>query len=350
MLGLFPEFGDGHIGGIQASARVAWEAIAANTSAELVRYSRSDNGTPAASNPRLQAMLATLKRRERPDIVLIWHIGLLKLLPFLRHDTRIVLFVHGIEAWKSHDWLTKRLAKKVDLFLTNSDYTWSRFIANNPYHSAANHRTVSLGIGEAVTTTPTAPLSTPVALMLARLSLDEDYKGHREVIAAWPQVLKEIPEAELWIAGDGDLKHQLEVLAVAQSCNGRIKFLGAVDDVRKNVLLEQSRCLLMPSRGEGFGLVYLEAMRLGRPSLVSDLDAGREVIAPDEAGLAVDPGNRDELARAVIRLLRTGSEWERWSEQSKRRYESNYTRSHFQERLLKALIPASIEQGSAAYV
>jgi glycosyltransferase involved in cell wall biosynthesis len=97
----------------------------------------------------------------------------------------------------------------------------------------------------------------------------------------------------------------------------------------------------MPSRGEGFGLVYLEAMRVGRPCLVSTLDAGREVVNPPEAGLEVDPDKHVEMSEAICRLLADGPEWQRWSQQARRRYEENFTAKHFQARLLSALFSDS---------
>lgn len=104
------------------------------------------------------------------------------------------------------------------------------------------------------------------------------------------------------------------------------------------------RCLALPSRGEGFGLVYLEAMRMGRPCLVSTLDAGREVVNPPEAGLAADPDDLRELTDAACELLNAGPQWERWSDQARRRYEATFTAEDFQNRLLAALaelVPSS---------
>ena len=100
----------------------------------------------------------------------------------------------------------------------------------------------------------------------------------------------------------------------------------------------------MPSRADGFGLVYLEAMRLGRPCLVSTLDAGREVVNPPEAGLAADPDNPHDLAEAICRLLTPGPDWGIWSRQARVRYESRFTARHFQERLIAAL--ESLGQGA----
>jgi len=183
--------------------------------------------------------------------------------------------------------------------------------------------------------------------MVSRLSSSEDYKGHREVIAAWPLVLTYHPDAELIIAGDGDLRPDLENQAASMGVRSSVKFLGRVTEEEKEQLLEESRCLLMPSRGEGFGLVYLEAMRVGRPCLVSTIDAGREVVNPPEAGLAVSPDQRVELADAISTLLSDGNEWSRWSEQAKHRYEQNYTAKHFQERLTAALFPTAKDENAS---
>ena len=157
------------------------------------------------------------------------------------------------------------------------------------------------------------------------------------MIEAWPRVLERIPEAELWIAGDGDLRPSLEELAVRCAPPGSIHFHGQVSDLDKGGLLERCRCLAMPSRGEGFGLVYLEAMRVGRPCIVGNVDAGCEVVNPPEAGLAVDPDDSGQIADAVVRMLTPGGEWTTWSMRARERYESHFTAAHFQQRLLTAL-------------
>ena len=291
------------------------------------------------TGPKLRAVLSTLKRDHPADVLLVWQIGLLKLLPFLRRrPKKVVLFLHGVEAWKQHDWLTARLINRVDLFLSNSDYTWDGYLSINPSLSTAGHQTIQLGLDEPLNS-QTPPDQTPAALMISRLSTAEDYKGHREVLNAWPLVLGRSPQATLWIAGDGDLRPELERLANDRGIGDKVVFLGRVSEEQKQELLQRSRCLVMPSRGEGFGLVYLEAMRLGRPCLVSTVDAGREVVNPPEAGLAADPDNQEELADALSRLLADGSGWSQWSRQARRRYEQNYTAKHFQDRLLAALFP-----------
>jgi phosphatidylinositol alpha-1,6-mannosyltransferase len=258
----------------------------------------------------------------------------------------VVLMLLGIEAWKEHRGLTRKQLDKVDLFLSISDHTWRNFLQLNNQYTGKPHQTVLLGIGDPLSGETPAASSTPAALMLSRLSKDEDYKGHREVIRAWPHVLQKTPAAELWIVGDGDLRNDLERLVVELNLEQQVRFRGLVSETEKEKLLHDCRCLVMPSRAEGFGLVYLEAMRVGRPCLVSTLDAGREVVNPPEAGLAADPDNENELADSICRLLADCPEWQQWSRQARRRYEENYTAQHFQERLLAALFPEQILAGN----
>jgi phosphatidylinositol alpha-1,6-mannosyltransferase len=172
-------------------------------------------------------------------------------------------------------------------------------------------------------------------LAISRLCRSEDYKGQRELIAVWPQVLARLPDARLWIAGDGDLRPDLE--RAAAPLGDRVQFWGRVSEEQKQALLRRCQCLAMPSRGEGFGLVYLEAMRLGRPCLVSTCDAGQEVVHPPEAGLAVDPRDSSSLADSAVRLLSPGSEWDAWFAGARRRYAAHYTASQFQRRLMQAI-------------
>jgi phosphatidylinositol alpha-1,6-mannosyltransferase len=346
IVGLFPPIHPGLVGGVQASGRLAWSAVEAECG--------SAGATPG-SRPRLivwpgrgvsiwaraRTVAGALAARRPGAVVLVWHLSLLRLVPILRAPAaRLVVFLHGIEAWRRHDLVTRRLLGRVDLFLSNSDHTWRRFLAHVPGVAGRPHRTVYLGIGAPLDGPSPEPDPTPAAAVVSRLRRDEGYKGHRELIDAWPLVLRERPDAELWIVGDGDLRRDLAAHAVRLGLEGRVRFWGGVQDTGRDRLLARARCLALPSRGEGFGLVYAEAMRLGRPCLVSPFDAGAEVVNPPEAGLSVDPREPGELAATLGRLLAGGPEWRRWSAHARRRYEERFTARHFAERLVGALSPA----------
>jgi len=332
LIGLFPSSGPSGVGGVQASGRDAWNGILGRLGRERVHAFRCSGSSKAA------IIVRALANRRRARAALVWHLNLLKLVPLLdRTVSRVVVFLHGIEAWRRQDPVTHLLLEKVDLFLSNSEFTWTRFVECNPSFAAAPHRTVHLGCGSPVCGQTPALSTVPIVLMVGRLDRREDYKGHREVIEAWPRVLEQVPGAQLWIVGDGDLEPVLHGVAREHDVASSIRFYGRVTDAEKQRLLAQSRCLAMPSRGEGFGLVYLEAMRLGRPCLVSNVDAGREVVNPPEAGLAVSPDDRAEMASTIVRLLTAGAEWREWSSRARARYESRFTGEHFQQRLHTAL-------------
>ncbi len=285
------------------------------------------------------ALWTVLKHRWMAETILVWHIHFLRLLPLFRLPAaRVVLFLHGIEAWRRHDWLTNRLLRRVDLILSNSMYTWDRFLEFHPASSVKQHQVVNLGLGDPLAGATPSPLADrPVALMLGRMDRREAYKGHKEMIRAWRLVAERIPAAELWIVGGGNLLPDLEEEARDSVAHDRIRFFGRVSPEKKQELLGQCRCLALPSRGEGFGLVYLEAMRLGRPCLVSTEDAGREVVNPPEAGLSASPHDTEAIANATCRLLTPGQEWEQFANGARRRYESRFTGAQFQKRLLEAL-------------
>lgn len=322
VLALFPPLHDDNPGGIQVSGRLAWEALERSTDAALLEVS---------ARHRLRAIRAAREQPSNCDVVLFWHLDLLRLAPFLPRHARRVVFLHGIEAWRRPDFMTRTLLRRATL-LANSQYTTQRA---EPHLAAPIADVVHLGLGEPASLVA-APLEPPAALMIARLDAGERYKGHHEVIGAWPLVQQRIPGAQLWIAGAGSLQADLEAEAHALQLGDTVRFFGRVSEAEKHDLLRAARCLVLPSRGEGFGLVYLEAMRAGRPCVVGT-DAGREVVNPPEAGLAVEPADTQALARAIVQLLTPGVAWERMSEAARARHAELFTACHFQARLLTAL-------------
>lgn len=339
-------------GGVQASARAAWSGFCAHSSMFEARQLTYRSRTGGAKFASKLALLARASRmRTSFDFILVWHLGLLKLLSLLpRTKARVAVFLHGIEAWQPLDAFTSRLLGKADVLLHNSSYTWRRFVEMNPAFAGHPHEHVALGIDERIETDWTEPVSPPAVLMIGRLDPRENYKGHQEVIEAWPAVQTALRNAELWIAGDGPLAPKLQDRVRHLKLEGSVRFFGSVSESYKHELLCRSRCLALPSRGEGFGLVYLEAMRVGRPCLVSTSDAGREVIAPPQAGLAVDVTNPDEIAAALIELLKANAAWRQMSNNARCRYEALFTAAHFQRRLLDAVFGASASLQAQAVV
>jgi len=113
------------------------------------------------------------------------------------------------------------------------------------------------------------------------------YKGHQQLIAAWPQVVSICPSAQLWIVGRGDgaslLQEQVSLLPDA--AGRQIRFFGAVPAADLDMLYRSARVFAMPSAGEGFGLVFVEAARYGVPCIGGKYDSAREIIRHNQTGL-----------------------------------------------------------------
>ena len=145
-----------------------------------------------------------------------------------------------------------------------------------------------------------------VLLLVGRMSASEQYKGQDVMIQTMPHILTVCPQAQLVIVGKGDDTDRLLHLAQAQPTDvqAAIFMPGYVSDDILQRLYQQCYLFTMPSRGEGFGLVYLEAMRWAKPCLGSSVDAARCIIRNGETGVLVDnPTDAREVAEKIIDLL-----------------------------------------------
>jgi glycosyltransferase involved in cell wall biosynthesis len=122
-------------------------------------------------------------------------------------------------------------------------------------------------------------------------------KGFDVLLDAFAKARAELPELTLDIAGDGQLAERLR----ADAPEG-VTFLGHVSPVTP--LYEEAAVVVVPSRGEGFGMVALEAAERGRAAIVSDVGGLPEIVDHETTGLVVPPGDPDALAQAVLALVR----------------------------------------------
>ena len=324
------------LGGIQRCGHSAWQWLGnARQGSRLLTYGPDCHD--GCNRSKWTVGLSAARYANWSDPVIVWHRSLLKLGCLTPRLRKLAVMLHGIEAWEKLKPAELTSFERVNLFCTVSDYTWHRFTAANPQFSDRHHEIVHLGFGDGPLPASQPDPAIPAAVIVARMNRDEDYKGHRQLIECWPLVQRRIPAARLWIVGDGDLEAELKELALRTSDAAHIQFLGRLPEAEKLTYIQRARCLAMPSRGEGFGLVYLEAMRAGRPCLVSNQDAGQEVVNPPEAGLAVDPVDPAACSEAIIRMLTDGRDWQQWSSNAQRRYSQHFTNAAFHRRLSSAI-------------
>jgi glycosyltransferase involved in cell wall biosynthesis len=140
---------------------------------------------------------------------------------------------------------------------------------------------------------PPPPPASPRLAAVGRLI---PIKGFDVLLRAFAIARAEMPELTLEVAGAGPLDAELRSAAPAG-----VTFLGRVSPVSE--VYERNAIVVVPSRGEGFGMVALEAAERGRAAIVSDVGGLPEVVADAETGIVVPREDADALARAIVQLL-----------------------------------------------
>src|SRR5207253_6172614 len=145
--------------------------------------------------------------------------------------------------------------------------------------------------------------SARVLLTLGRIVAAERYKGFDEVI----EVLPSLPSDVVYLAaGSGSDLPRLVEKARALGVAERVVFTGHIDEREKTDVYNLADVYVMPSRGEGFGFVFLEALACGVPCIGSRHDGGREALRDGELGLLVDPSSLAEIRTAILDVLAEG--------------------------------------------
>lgn len=164
------------------------------------------------------------------------------------------------------------------------------------------------------------------------------YKGHKELIAGWSEVVNACPDAELWIAGEGEGRKELELQAKALSPSvaSQILFLGHLGDDALQECYRRCRVFAMPSTGEGFGLVFVEAARHGLPSIGGKHDSVKEIVLDNQTGLLVEQ-ELHEIVQACVQLLTDDGLAQRLGDAARQRYLKHFRFQHFRERLLQTM-------------
>jgi len=144
-----------------------------------------------------------------------------------------------------------------------------------------------------------APYSDPVPRLLCVGRLIP-IKGHIVLLRAFAEARRELPELRLDIAGRGPLEPALKALARELGIADAITFLGHVSPVQSAI--ERSAIVVVPSMGEGFGMVALEAMERGRPVIAAEIGGLGELVRDGETGLLVPAGDAEPLREAIVRL------------------------------------------------
>lgn len=243
--------------------------------------------------------------------------GHLHLLPLAGTAARLrgvplLLITHGVEAWEPPRKAFRSWLPRVDALVSVSRLTQERFLAwsqLNPRHTFVVPNCVdesAFGSG------PRDPEllrrygleGRVVLLTVGRLAATERYKGVDETLELLPLLAADLPNIAYLIVGDGDDLDRLKRKARALGISDRVTFAGHVPESEKAAHYRLADVFVMAGKGEGFGIVYLEALACGIPVVASSLDASREAILGGRLGELANPDDPAALRDAIMRALR----------------------------------------------
>ena len=279
----------------------------------------------------------------RPDLLVLDHAGLARLLCLVPRPLRqrYALFVHGVEIWNSARADYHRAARKAALLIANSNDTARKVAEHCPDHPRIE--VCWPGRDPLVPGIPAENLSLDnigphAMLIVGRLAAEQRHKGHDQLIEVMPLVLQAVPDAQLVIAGSGDDRQRLEARTLELGVADSVVFTGWADEAQLSDLYSRCALFVMPSKGDGFGLVFLEAMAHRRPCVGLQGGAAAEIFEDGLSGVLVDRDDRSGMAETLSGLLLDEPRRQRIGQAGYERYQGMFTDKHYAARLRAVLL------------
>jgi phosphatidylinositol alpha-1,6-mannosyltransferase len=299
---------------------------------------------------RAQFVWAALRAAGRkPDLVMSLHPHLAPIVRAMRaraRNFRSIVFAHGVEVWKPLGWPRGAALRHADLVLGPSADT-VRHLVSEQRIPADKVRQLAWGLDPefearvAAAVPPTPPPGFPEIgrkiLAVGRWDRTEQYKGADTLIAALRPILKTAPDASLVLVGDGDDRPRLEQLAREHGVAERTHFLHGRTPEELFACFAACDVFALPSRGEGFGMVFLEAMACGKPVIGGAHGGIPDIVEDGVTGLLVPHGDAEKLAQAFETLFNDPARAWEMARRGRERVEQQFSFAQFQARLTQLL-------------
>jgi len=306
---------------------------------------------------KTQFVWAALRAAGRePELVIALHPHLAPIVWTMRTRSRkfrAIVFTHGVEVWKPLGWLRGTALRRANLVLGPSADTVQHLVSEQRVPTG-KVRQLAWGLDPefearvAAAVPPSPPPGFPEMgrkiLAVGRWDRTEQYKGADTLIAALPRILKTAPDASLVLVGDGDDRPRLEQLARDQGVAERTHFLAGLSPEALYACFAACDVFALPSRGEGFGMVFLEAMACGKPVIGGAHGGIPDIVEDGITGLLVPHGDTGKLARVFETLFNDPARAWEMAGRGRERVEQQFSFARFQARLTQLLNEVLAEQ------
>lgn len=268
---------------------------------------------------KVSFLLRNVFTTQKPDVVVLSHINLALvglLIKLFSPKTRVWLIAHGIEVWRPLSFNQRKILKQCDKVICVSSFTqqqmqkWHQLppekctVLNNaldPFlqlpvdFKKPEHLQKKYGLK------PTDK----IILSLTRLASFEQYKGHDQVLKAVSQLKKQHQDIKYILAGKYDLVEgeRIRKLIAGYGIEQQVILTGFIEENELPELFLLADTFVLPSKKEGFGIVFIEALAYGLPVICGNADGSLDAIRNGELGKAIDPDDIDALEKSIAESL-----------------------------------------------
>lgn len=228
---------------------------------------------------------------------------------------RTIVMAHGVEVWKPLPRFRRRALANADIVLAPSRYTAQKLIDVQSVAPGKIRRLpwplspsfLQLAGSPVVLPLPQGFPSGQVILTVGRWAASERYKGADELIGTVEPLSKNFPDVQLVAVGGGDDLPRLRKLAADRGAGSRVHFFEGLSREQIAACYARADIFALPSTGEGFGLVFLEAMAFSKPIVGVAAGGATDVVEDGLNGLLAPPRDTEALRRILERLLESES-------------------------------------------
>jgi phosphatidylinositol alpha-1,6-mannosyltransferase len=242
------------------------------------------------------------------DWIIFGHVSLSPLALYAKtfnSKLKTAVITYGIEVWQPLSPSQRKALQQADVVLAISDYTKEELVKHS---SVPAHKIHIFPCALDPFWQTGVPLTTqenlqPVMLSVTRMNKEDRYKAIDNVIRSLPAIVEKVGAVQYRVVGQGDDVPRLRALAAGLGMSRYVTFLGGVTDAELREQYGACSLFIMPSKKEGFGIVFLEAMAYGKPVIGGAHGGTPSVVKDGETGFLVDSADVEGIAQSITRLL-----------------------------------------------
>ncbi|MGL5080763.1 MAG: glycosyltransferase [Microcoleaceae cyanobacterium] len=265
--------------------------------------------------PAFAVQLISSVLLEQPNLIISAHLNFLVAAYWLKCFTGIPYWAiaYGMEAWDIQQSSLRTALHHADQIICIGNYTRSRLIKEQnldekklsilPCTFDSSRFQIS-NKPDYLLTRYHLKSDQPIILTVNRLVSGESYRGYDKILEALPLIRQVIPNIHYIIVGKGDDRPRLEQFIAERHLQDHVTLTGFIPDLELSDHYNLCDVFAMPSKLEGFGIVYLEALACGKPVLGGNQDGAVDALCEGELGALINPEDVEDIAKTLIQILK----------------------------------------------